>query len=188
MPVWQSVCMYHSTGGGGREEEDELFNKGSLRDITVANNWDGLIAEWTHTMRWLQRKRTLSTSATCGCTKSVNPKPGSHHCGCALKSLNKQSSGFREGRRDSSVTHATGECGIVPASQPAAAVCACMEAESSAAWFQPPSLWTCWDQNLTPADRQTSRCSRWGEFIAGRCCVGSIHTDYLPVNTLTLYV
>lgn len=43
--VCDRVCMYHSTGGGGREEEDELFDKGSLRDITVINNWDGLITE-----------------------------------------------------------------------------------------------------------------------------------------------
>lgn len=57
-----------------------------------------------------------------------------------------------EWRRDSSVRCVSGEISIVPASQPAAAVCACEEAESSAAWSQPPSLWTCWDQNLAPAD------------------------------------
>lgn len=149
--------MYHSTGGGRREEEDELFNKRSLRDITVASNWDALITEGTRTMRWLQRERTLST------TKTQNHT--------ALRSLNKHSSCFHEWRRDSSGRCVTGECSLVvlvPASPPAAAVCACKEAESSAAWSPPPCLWTCWDQNLTPADRQNSSCSTWSEIIAGR--------------------
>lgn len=99
-------------------------------------------------------------------------QPRSHHCGWALKSLNKQSSCFHERRQDSRRDACNWWCSIVvsvPASQPAAAVCACKEAESLAAWSQPPCLWTCWDRNLTPADRQNSRCSRWGEIIAGRC-------------------
>lgn len=107
-----------------------------------------------------------------GCRRSVNPKPRSRHCGWALKSLHQQSSCFHEWGRGSTVTRVTGECSVVvlvPASQPAAAVCACKEAESSAAWSQPPCLWTCWDQNLTPADGQNSRWSRWGKIIAGRC-------------------
>lgn len=32
------VRVYHSAGGGGREEEDELFDEGSLRSVTVLDN------------------------------------------------------------------------------------------------------------------------------------------------------
>lgn len=38
MCVCVSVFEYHSTGGGGRKEEDELFDEGSLRGVAVVDD------------------------------------------------------------------------------------------------------------------------------------------------------
>lgn len=108
--VWERE--YHSTGGNGWEEEDELFNDGSLRDIAVVDNWDGLITEWTHTVGWLRRKRTLSASMTVQvllpdiypcCTHTRQPGSTQTPVGLSIKATNHQRSRFHEQSRGSGV-------------------------------------------------------------------------------------
>lgn len=56
------LCVYHCAGGGGREEEEELLDEGSFRGITVLNDCNSFVTDWTQTLSRLQEKQNKTRS------------------------------------------------------------------------------------------------------------------------------